>query len=204
MNQRVKKRKNERMQIILASVSERRRHLLSEMGLDFIQVPSFASELDGTAYYREAVTLNAYRKARDVALRYPESLVIGADTVIEFDGKIIGKPEDSADAENILMSLSGNSHYVVTAVSLQSIKTNNRSTFTERTKVCFKPLSKSAINEYLSLVEVLDKAGGYAVQEYGEMLVDSIEGPLDNVIGLPCHALQRALDAISSCGLFRT
>ena len=201
MNQRVKKRKNKRMQIILASVSERRRHLLLEMGLDFIQVPSFASELDGTVYCREAVTLNAYRKARDVAERYPESLVIGADTVIEFDNRIIGKPKDSADAENIIMSLSGNSHYVVTAVSLLSMGTNIRSTFTERTKVCFKPLSKSAIAEYLSLVDVSDKAGAYAIQEYGEMLVDSIEGPLDNVIGLPCRALQRALGAITSCGL---
>ena len=189
------------MQVILASVSERRRHLLSEMGLDFIQVPSFASELDGTSYCREVVTLNAYRKALDVAERYPESLVIGADTVIEFDDKIIGKPKDLTDAENILMSLSDNSHYVVTAVSLQSIKTNIRSTFVESTKVRFKPLSKSAVAEYLSLVDVSDKAGAYAIQEYGEMLVDSIEGPLDNVIGLPCRALQQSFDVLSSCGL---
>ena len=80
------------MQIILASNSERRKYLLNEMGLDFIQVPSFVKELSDEAYYTEIATTNAFRKAKDISLRYPDSLVIGADTVIEYQGKVIGKP----------------------------------------------------------------------------------------------------------------
>ena len=185
------------MRIILASNSERRKYLLEEMGLEFVQIPSSVAELADGAYYTEVATFNAVRKARDVAAAYPDALVIGADTVIEYRRKIIGKPNDLADAERILLELSGNSHFVVTAVSLQSLNARVRCTFAVRTEVHLKLLTTAAVKEYLSLVHVLDKAGAYAVQEYGEMLVESIDGPLDNVIGLPCRALHEALGAIN-------
>lgn len=190
------KLKNNPSGIILASDSERRKHLLTEMGLDFIQIPSSVIETGGKHYYAEAATLNAVHKAQNVAARYPDSLVIGADTVIEYQQEIIGKPADIADAEKILLRLSGDSHRVVSAVSLQAVNARIRCTFAVSTKVNFKELTPAAVREYLSLVHVLDKAGAYAIQEYGELLVDSIEGPLDNVIGLPCKALGEALGAI--------
>lgn len=185
------------MQIILASNSERRKHLLNEMGLDFIQVPSFVSELNNEHYYTEVATTNAIRKARDIAMKYPDSLVIGADTVIEYQKQIIGKPIDLADAKRILLKLSNASHFVVTGVSLQSLKAKVNCTFAVRTEVHFKAFTPEIVDQYLSLVHVLDKAGAYAIQEHGEMLVDFIEGPLDNVIGLPCQKLKESLDAIN-------
>ena len=185
------------MQIILASNSERRKLLLNEMGLDFIQVPSSITELSNEIHYTKVATINAMRKAQDIAEKYPDSLVIGADTVIEYQHKIIGKPKNLSDARNILLKLSNASHVVVSAVSLQSLSAKINCTFAVRTEVHFKPFTADVINEYLSLVEVLDKAGAYAIQEHGEMLIDFIEGPLDNVIGLPCEALREALDAVN-------
>ncbi|MBU8901106.1 MAG: Maf family protein [Victivallales bacterium] len=185
------------MQIILASNSERRKLLLNKMGLDFIQVPSSVTELSNEIHYTEVATTNALRKAQDIAKKYPDSLVIGADTVIEYQHKIIGKPKNLSDAKNILLKLSNASHFVVSAVSLQSLSTKTNSTFAVRTKVHFKAFTADVVDEYLSLVEVLDKAGAYAIQEHGEMLIDFIEGSLDNVIGLPCEALREALDAVN-------
>jgi septum formation protein len=189
--------KNSSTRIILASNSERRKHLLNEMGLDFIQVPSSVKEYGNECYYTETAILNAVRKARDIAEKYPEHLVIGADTVIEYQERIIGKPDDLADAKKILLKLSNASHFVVSAVSLQSLNARISCNFAVRTEVHFKNLTAAVVDEYLSLVNVLDKAGAYAIQEHGEMLIDFIEGPLDNVIGLPCQALGEALDAIN-------
>jgi len=186
------------MQIILASNSERRKHLLNEMGLDFIQVPSSVIEFNNEIYYSEVATTNAINKAKDVAAKYPDALVIGSDTLIEYQEDIIGKPKDLADAKNILLRLANNSHFVVSAVSLQSLNANIRCTFAVRTEVHFKDFGSDVVDEYFSLVHVLDKAGAYAIQEHGELLIDFIEGPMDNVIGLPCQKLQEALNAINS------
>ena len=196
-HQKTKRTKNNPMRIILASDSERRRQLLSEMGLDFIQVPSSVKEFGNECYYSEAAMHNAVRKARDVAEKYPDDLVIGVDTVIEYQQQIIGKPEDLDDARKILLKLANDSHFVVSAVSLLSLNAGIRCNFAVTTKVNFKDFSPEIADKYLSLVNVLDKAGAYAIQEHGEMLVDSIDGPLDNVIGLPCDALRKTLDAIN-------
>jgi septum formation protein len=167
------------------------------MGLDFIQVPSSVKEFGNECYYSEAAMHNAVRKARDVAEKYPDDLVIGVDTVIEYQQQIIGKPEDLDDARKILLKLANDSHFVVSAVSLLSLNAGIRCNFAVTTKVNFKDFPPEIVDKYLSLVNVLDKAGAYAIQEHGEMLVDSIDGPLDNVIGLPCDALRKALDAIN-------
>jgi len=186
------------MQIILASNSERRKHLLDEMGLEFIQVPSFVTELSNECYYTEVATRNAILKAKDIASDYPDSLVIGADTVIEYQKEIIGKPNNLADAKNILLRLANDSHFVVSAVSLQSLNAKIQCNFAVRTEVHFKAFAEDVVDEYLSLVHVLDKAGAYAIQEHGEMLVDFIEGSLDNVIGLPCQKLLESLNVINN------
>ncbi len=195
--QKIKRTKNSSLRIILASGSERRRQLLNEMGLDFIQVPSSVKEFGNKCYYSEVAMHNAVRKAHDIAEKYPDGLVIGVDTVIEYQEQIIGKPENLEDAKAILLKLANDSHFVVSAVSLQSLNARIRCNFAVSTKVNFKNFSPEVVDKYLSMVDVLDKAGAYAIQEHGEMLVDSIDGPLDNVIGLPCEALRKALDAIN-------
>ena len=197
-HQKTKRIKNSPLRIILASDSERRRQLLNEMGLDFIQVPSFVKEFGNECYYSEVAMHNAVRKARNVAEKYPDDLVIGVDTVIEYQQEIIGKPENLDDARKILLRLANDSHFVVSAVSLQSVNARIRCNFAVSTKVNFKNFSPEIVDEYLSMVDVLDKAGAYAIQEHGDMLIDSIDGPKDNVIGLPCEALRKALDAIKN------
>jgi len=185
------------MKLILASKSERRIKLLNEIGLPFEVIVSDVEEVADGVYYSDIPLINACSKSRSVAERFPESLVIGADTVIEFNRQIIGKPRDLTDARNILLSLSGKTHSVVTAVCLLSLHAGIRCTFFETTTVRFKSVTGDAVDQYLSNVHVLDKAGAYAIQEYGEMLVESINGPLDNVVGLPCAKLAAALNA---CG----
>ncbi|QSH41472.1 Maf family protein [Lentisphaerota bacterium ZTH] len=190
------------MQLILASNSERRKVLLKEMGLDFDQVPSFVAEAGpGECFCPDTTLINASRKAEDIAQRFPDALIIGADTVIEWNGAVIGKPADLADARRILMELSGSTHAVVTGMALRSLKQNIRVDFAEYTRVTFKELTPSGIDQYLELVHVMDKAGAYAIQEYGEMLVEAIDGPLDNVIGLPCRRLAEALNACSAAAM---
>jgi septum formation protein len=186
------------MSLILASQSERRYRLLKELGCSFETIPSGAEEAGDEVFYSDAPLVSAEIKAREVARQFPAALVIGVDTVIEFERKVIGKPADIVDASRILASLAGKTHYVVSGVCILRLSDDTRCIFSETTEVKFKPLSYTAIKQYLENVHVLDKAGAYAIQEYGEMIIDSIDGPLDNVIGLPCTKLAMALKA---CGL---
>ncbi len=182
--------------LILASKSERRKQLLAEMGVEFKVVYAETDELSA-GYCRNLALLNAITKAKVIAADYPQDLILGADTVIEYENRVIGKPADLADAFAIIKSLSGKTHNVVTAVCLINRSCNLECIFAESTKVFFRPLQDSVITEYLNLVHVLDKAGAYAIQEYGDMIIENIEGPLDNVIGLPCAKLRNAIAACS-------
>ena len=186
------------MNLILASKSERRKQLLAEMGVEFKVVCADTDELS-TGYSRNIALLNAIAKANAVAADYPRELVLGADTVIEYENRVIGKPADRADAFAVIKSLSGKPHYVVTAICLINRSRNLECVFTESTKVFFRPLTDAVINGYLDQVHVLDKAGAYAIQEYGDMIIEKIEGPLDNVVGLPCAKLKTALTACGFC-----
>ena len=186
------------MNLILASKSERRKQLLAEMGIAFRVVTAETGEIsDG--FCRSIVLTNAIAKARAVAGDYPDDMALGADTVIEYENRVIGKPASLADAFAVLKSLSGKSHDVVTGICLLNRSRNLECIFTESTKVFFRQLTDVIIAEYLDRVHVLDKAGAYAIQESGDMLVEKIEGPLDNVVGLPCDKLRAALNA---CGFF--
>jgi septum formation protein len=161
---------------------------------DFFVVASDAAELnDPSLGSRRLCELNAERKAIAVAERYPDHLILGADTEVFLDGLPLGKPADLTQAREFLRRLSGRVHEVITGVCLIHLTGNRLQLFSEVTHVKFNELSDLNVETYLNQVEVLDKAGGYAIQEQSHMLVERIEGSLSNVIGLPVEALRRAL-----------
>ncbi len=180
--------------LILGSSSPRRRELLAGRGVSFRVEASQVEELKTAEPAEELPKLNAALKAADLAARFPDELVIGADTVILFEGRVIGKPRDRTEALAILNALSGRVHQVVTGVALRRIDPPVDEVFAVSTRVRFKPYSPDVAARYLDKVDVLDKAGAYAIQEHGDDLVEAIEGPLDNVIGLPCDELLRRLE----------
>ena len=181
--------------IILASVSPRRRDLLRQIVPEFGIVDSFATELhDASMAPRRLCEVNAERKAWLVAERYPDHLVLGADTLVFLDDEPLGKPADLDEARRMLGRLSGRIHMVVTGVCLIHRSGARARLFSEATYVRFRVLTAEDIEEYLKLVPVLDKAGSYAIQHEGHRIVDLVEGSMSNVIGLPVEALRAALD----------
>lgn len=181
------------MPLILASKSPRRQELLREMGIPFSVVLCDTEEIVTAIKPEQVPLINAERKAEAVAALHPESLVLGADTVIAIDGQVIGKPKDKADAKRMLRLFSGRSHEVITGVALICKKRAIHKVFSVATQVRFLPLSEEVIEEYLQKVHVLDKAGAYAIQEYGQMIIAGIDGEFDNVVGLPTETLRREL-----------
>ena len=180
--------------LILASLSPRRRELLARLPYWFevrsLPVREFS---DGELPAEELPLRNAEFKARAVAEMFPDAAVIGADTVIIFDGRIIGKPRDAQDAFRTLSQLSERTHEVVTGVALLRRRDGLCKTWSACTRVTFKKLSPDAIREYMKLVDVLDKAGSYALQEHGDMIVSRVDGDADNVVGLPLGRLAAEL-----------
>ena len=174
----------DKMKIILASLSPRRDQLLRDCGLDFRVYSEPTEEKDFAGRPSRTVRYNAEKKARAVARAHPAAAVIAADTVV-YLRKILGKPKDLREAGEMLRLLSGRTHRVYTAVSLYLTASRLMETRVEITKVRFKRLDSGAIRRYIRLVNTLDKAGAYAIQEHGEMLVEGISGSLSNVIGLP-------------------
>ena len=179
------------MRLVLASESPRRRELLKLLVSEFDAVSSDARELT-LAECRspeELVKNNAWRKAQAVADDFPEAWVLGADTVIEYNNLVYGKPRDLAEAAQFLRTFSGREHKVLTGVALINAAGKKSDCFVAESKVRFRTLNDDLIDEYLSLVPVLDKAGAYGIQDHGEMLVESVDGELENIIGLPVAAL---------------
>jgi septum formation protein len=181
---------------ILASASPRRTELLRQLKLDFEVIPSDAKEVfDDNLSPLELCQLNAHRKARAVAKKDPDALVLGADTLVFFNHKIFGKPADAAEAKKMLLQLQGRTHQVVTGVSLIHLRTHHERIFAVSTDVIFRPLTPEQIDEYLAKINPLDKAGAYAIQENGEMIVSEISGSFSNVVGLPIEKVQSELAA---------
>lgn len=181
---------------ILASASPRRAELLRQLKLDFTIVPSDAKEVfDDNLSPLELCQLNAHRKARAVAKKDPDALVLGADTLVFLDHKIFGKPADAAQAKKMLLQLQGRTHQVVTGVCLIHLRTHREKIFAVSTDVMFRPLAPEQIDEYLAKINPLDKAGAYAIQENGEMIVSEISGSFSNVVGLPIEKVQSELAA---------
>ncbi len=178
--------------LILASASPRRKELLTRTGIPFGIEVSRAEEHSDGLWFTAALD-NAYAKAAEVSCRFPEAAVIGADTVIEFENSILGKPRCLEEAEEMLMRFSGRTHSVTTGCAVLCKARNMRVLFAETSRVTFRPVDRETVRRYLSLVPVLDKAGSYAIQDHGEMLIEHYEGDVDNIIGLPVARLSETL-----------
>ena len=176
--------------VILASASPRRSALLREAGPAFASMQIMTSDVEEGNDPLE----NAMRKAEAVAQMNPRALVIGADTVIRFEGETIGKPSGLEDAKRILSKLSGRTHDVATGVCVRCVEADILVRFEEATHVRFRTLTPEIIDKYVQDVNVLDKAGAYAIQEHGEDIIESIDGSLTNVIGLPVERLKETFE----------
>ena len=180
--------------LILASKSPRRDELLKQMGLEFQVMASRAPESHQEHLSPfEIVQLNAHRKARAIAKKFPDNLVLGADTIVYLNGAVFGKPKDRKAALEMLKKLQGKTHTVVTGVALIQLRSHKERLFAESTEVTFKSLTEEELRDYLAKVDPRDKAGGYGIQESGEMLVDHLNGLKSNVIGLPVERLEAEL-----------
>jgi septum formation protein len=180
--------------LILASASPRRDSLLRELELTFKPVISDATEVQNEQLTASELSqLNAYRKARAVSKRFPDMLVIGADTVVYLDTMAYGKPRSMEEAGEMLSRLQGRSHLVVTGVCLVHLRRHRQRLFSDSTVVTFRPLNDSQIHRYLEAVRPFDKAGAYAIQEQGDELIESIDGSYSNVVGLPLEQLKLEL-----------
>jgi septum formation protein len=188
---------NYKGRLVLASSSERRRRLLEEAGYDFeVIVPRLPEDrLHGQDPVVLAESL-AYAKARQVADRIDKNVVAGADTIVSLKGKVIGKPADEAGAREILRSLSGSAHEVITGVCLVNARRGERLLGSEITRVLMRALSDAELDAYVRSGEGLGKAGAYAVQESGDRFIERIDGSFTNVVGLPMPLLSRMLDVM--------
>ncbi len=183
--------------ILLASASPRRIALLRSVGIPFETVGPRIDEVeeDDPA---ATVSLNAERKAVSVAGERPESWVIGADTVVALDGRIFGKPADPEDARRMLRELAGRTHEVLTGVCVVCSELGVKRSFVERSRVTMFPWDEERVRRYLERVDPTDKAGGYAIQEHGGLVVQSHEGDFTNIVGLPMPRLAALLREIGA------
>lgn len=182
-----------RSPLILASASPRRVELLRQLVPDFEVVPGDVAEVHDehlTAW--EMAQVNAYRKARAVAKKFPDATVLGADTLVYLDreSRLFGKPASPAEAARMLSELQGRTHAVITGVCLLHLREHRQRVFAEWTDVRLHPLTGAQIREYLDLIQPLDKAGAYAIQEHGERIVAEISGSYSNVVGLPIERVR--------------
>ena len=173
--------------------------MLAEAGYEFtVSIP----EIDESAFLVEKVSAREYAgrlalaKAKNVAGKFPDNLVIGADTVVDFDGEIIGKPSDAREAEQITRKLFSKPHKVITAVAIVRLTDGTEIVESDSTTVYPKKMSEEQIAEHIKSKSWQDKAGAYAIQEEGDEFIERIEGSLTNVMGLPMELLQRLLGRI--------
>jgi len=182
---------------ILASASPRRKRLLGKAGYRFEVIPSNIDEstfrLEGASSIKHTKQLGL-AKALAVAERFPTQLVLGADTVVDFEGKIVGKPQDAADAERITRMLFSAPHKVITAVALVRIDDAIEIVETETTTVYPRKLTAGQIAEHIKNGDWRGKAGAYGIQETGDEFVERIEGSFTNVMGLPMELVEGLLD----------
>lgn len=176
--------------MILASQSPRRRELLSLYGLPFTVIPSDAPENDASPDCKTRVQALARLKCEDIAARYPDRLVLGADTLVCLGEHILGKPKTEAEARAMLRLLSGQTHVVYTGVCLHMPDEPLKIAVSE-TSVTLMPLTDAQINSYIATGEPMDKAGAYAIQGQAGVFVQKIEGSPTNVIGLPLEIISR-------------
>jgi septum formation protein len=188
-------------QIILASASPRRKQLLAKAGYQFAVVHP---EIDEAAYSTEQIAPEQYAqklalaKAKSIAVKHPESLVISADTIVDFQGEIIGKPADAKRARQIIEKLFNSPHQVITGVAICRLCDNIELVACDTTTIYPKQLTQEQITEYIKSGRWKEKSGAYAIKENGDEFVEKIDGSLTNVMGLPMELLERLLGKIFS------
>ncbi len=176
--------------IILASSSPRRQEMLRNLGLDFAIHPSGADEsVDDGLKPSVIVELLAERKAADVASHYQEGLVIGSDTIVVLEEKVLGKPKDEQDAFSMLSSLQGKSHSVFSGLAIIDARTGSRKIGYVETKVTMREVTSEEIRQYIATGEPMDKAGAYAIQGLGSIFIEGIVGDYFSVVGLPVRLM---------------
>ena len=180
------------MELILASASPRRSELMAQVGWKFrIKATDVAEEISSVLPVAEAVAELALRKARACCVE--SGLIIGADTVVVLGDQIMGKPGSAVEAREMLATLSGKCHRVITGVAVLNAATGDSWAEAEETMVRFRSLTGEEIEGYVKCGEPLDKAGAYGIQGKGALLVEGIEGCYFNVMGLPLNRLARML-----------
>jgi len=184
--------------IILASESPRRQMLLNQIGLKFQVKPPNIPELsfNGSLSAGEFVQKNAKRKARHVAGQSTDGIVIGADTIVMIDNTILEKPETHEEAMHMLELLNGREHYVYTGIALIRLPDLKSVSDCASTRVKFRSLTMHEIEEYVATNEPMGKAGAYAIQERGALLVEEIHGCYFNVVGLPISILVKLMNTL--------
>ncbi len=180
--------------IVLASASQGRSDLLRRTGLPFIIDPSHCCETTETSNPQHHVTTLALRKAKEVARRHPDAIVVGADTIVELDGQIFGKPESTAEAVAMLITLRGRTHRLITGIAIIHALSERSYQGIETTHVHLRALTDDQVTAYVASGESVGKSGSYEIQGLGATIVDRIEGDFANVVGLPLAHLAFALE----------
>ena len=179
--------------VILASNSPRRREILGK----FINFEAVTTEVkEDNDFYKRPETLVmalAFEKANSVAIKYEDAIVIGADTVVEIEGEILGKPKSREDAKRMMEKLRGKSHKVITGFSIIDLSSDKKYMDYKVTEVVFKDLSNEEIEAYLNKAEYMDKAGAYGIQEEAALFVEKIEGDYLNIVGFPISKIYTVL-----------
>jgi septum formation protein len=185
--------------LILASASPRRRELLGQLGIAFdVAVAAITEHEDPATPPREMVTHNAALKADWVAARHPEAFVLGADTTVFIDNTVLNKPRDLTDARAMLLRLAGRTHTVFTGVAVRRASTGLRIDEGVTSEVTFKSFDDAVIDAYFALVNPLDKAGAYGIQEGRDFIIAGWRGSFSNIMGLPMETTKQIL---TRCGL---
>lgn len=179
--------------VILASNSPRRREILGK----FINFEVVTAEVkEDNDFYKSPETLVmalAFEKANSVAIKHEDAIVIGADTVVEIEGEILGKPKSREDAKRMMEKLRGKTHKVITGFSIIDLSSDKKYMDYEVTEVVFKDLSDEDIEAYLNKAEYMDKAGAYGIQEEAALFVEKIEGDYLNIVGFPISKIYTVL-----------
>ncbi len=192
-------RNNRPLPFILASASPRRRELLTEAGYTFVSV---TADVDESAFPATGVRPCEYArhlalaKAENIAKRFPDRLVLGADTVADFNGEIIGKPTDAKDAERITQKLFSAPHKVITGLAVVRLSDNTQLLESDATTVYPKKMTAEQIARHIESGCWQDKAGAYAIKQTGDEFIERIDGSLTNVMGLPMELLKKMLTGL--------
>lgn len=187
---------DERLPLILASASPRRRGLLQKLGLKFKVMPSYLEERNiSSGTPGEKARIWAFLKAEAIAKQH-QGVIIGADTIVVLEGEILGKPHNETEAKKMLRRLSGNTHTVITALAVINTRSDSRIVTSVESQVSFRKLNQEEINSYIATKEPMDKAGAYGIQGGAARFVTQVQGCYTNVVGLPISSCLESLKQI--------